>query len=142
MQSRNIRNIYVGGIRDSVYVPAVCAPSLASRPLAHSTSSSRISYTSFELASSVCLCRKPFLLLFLSFHISYVHICETLPMCVCVCVVLVDDSCNHLRQSYSTFSLDVTLASRVVWEASPRRHRSLLRACSNSVALVDERTRA
>lgn len=75
-------NIYVGGIRDSVYVPAVCAPSLASRPLAHSTSSSRISYTSFELASSVCLCRKPFLLLFLSFHISYVHICETLPVCV------------------------------------------------------------
>ena len=26
----------------------------------------------------------------------------------------------------------MTLASRVVWEASPRRHRSLLRACSNS----------
>lgn len=73
-----------------------------------------------------------------SFSLSISHMCTYVKLCQCV---LVDDSCNYLRQSYSTFSLDVTLRV-VVWEASPRRHRSLLRACSNSVALVDERTRA
>lgn len=73
-----------------------------------------------------------------SFSLSISRMCTYVKLCQCV---LVDDSCNYLRQSYSTFSLDVTLRV-VVWEASPRRHRSLLRACSNSVALVDERTRA
>lgn len=128
----------MSGAYETLFTSLRCAfPLLPPRPLARSTSSSRISYTSFELASFVCLWRKPFLFLFLSLYISYM--CTYVKLCASVYswTTLVTIFVSHIALFRSMWHWRV-----VVWEASPRRHRSLLRACSNSVALVDERTRA